>query len=59
MGDELGAGVDDLDVADMARLPLDGLARLGDTPLAHSLRRRWRELEHPDITVAVHDSNAS
>lgn len=28
----------------------------GDSPLAHSVRRRQREIHHPESVVAGHDS---
>ena len=56
MGDELGAS--DVGATDLAGLPLERLNGLGDSPIAHSLRRRRHEIDHPDITVAGHDSNA-
>lgn len=57
MGDELGAS--ELGATDLTGRPLEELIGLGDSPIAHSLRRRRREIDHPDITVAGHDANAS
>lgn len=58
MGDEPGANIGGHDVTDLARMPLEELVGLGDSPLACALRRRRREIDRPDITVAIHDSNA-
>jgi hypothetical protein len=57
LSDELGASVSDLVATDLASMPLDELVGWGDSPLAHLLRRRRDEIDHPDTTVASHDSS--
>jgi hypothetical protein len=42
---------------DLGSMSIDELTELGDSPLAHALRRRRYEIEHPGIVVvAGHDS---
>jgi hypothetical protein len=46
----------DPSAADLVHMTIDELLRLGDSPLAYSLRRRRHEMDHSDTTVACHDS---
>jgi hypothetical protein len=57
LSDELGSRVTDVGASELTSVSLDELVRSGDSPLAHSLRRRRHEMDHPDIVVASHDSS--
>lgn len=52
MGEEPTAGV--INIEDQLDL-VDAVAT-GDFPLAHSVRRRKRELDRPEPVIAGHDS---
>lgn len=54
MGEVQVAGA--FDVEDLARWQTVDATAAGDFPLAHSLRRRKQERDHPEPMIASHDS---
>lgn len=54
MGETPMAGL--IDFEDLPRSEMFDVAADGDFPLAHSLRRRKRELDRPEPVIAGHDS---
>lgn len=41
---------------ELAGLEIAAIVVLGDSPLAHSLQRRKREVDRPEDVIAGHDS---
>lgn len=54
MGEEPTAGV--INIEDLPHLELVDAVATGDFPLAHSVRRRKREIDRPEPVIAGHDS---